>query len=82
MKLLRNLVQIKTEAAEDTFDGGIIHKPDNLKVAAPKGVIMATGPEVEEVKIGQYVVYGKHASQDFEEGSILILETDILCIIK
>lgn len=81
MKLLRNLVKIKIEAAQDTFDGGLIHKPDNLKVAAPKGVVTALGPDVKEVKVGQYVVYGKHSSQEFEKDSVLILEEDILAIL-
>lgn len=81
MKLLRNLVQIKTETAEETFDGGIIHRPDNLKVAAPRGVVIAIGTDVNEVKIGQYVAFGKYSGQEFEKDSILIHEDDVLCIL-
>ena len=78
MKLMRNLVQIKIEGAEETFDGGLIHKPDNLKVTAPEGVITAVGPKVNTVAVGNRVIYGKFSDQEVDEDTVLVCEDDIV----
>lgn len=82
MKLMRNLVQIKVKKADETFKGGIIHKPDNLKVAAPEGVVTAVGPTVgDDIKVGQRVLYGRHSAQELDEDYVLVIEDDILAVL-
>ncbi len=82
MRLMRNLVQISTEEAEETFDGGVIFKPDSLKVKPnTEGTVMAIGPKVNTVSIGQRVLYGKFSAQELED-SVLVHEDDIIAIME
>jgi len=81
MKLMRNLILIKLEDVKDTWDGGIIVKTERAKIPAPQGEVVAIGPDVTEVTIGQTVLFGKFAAQEVGD-EVLICEDDVLAVIS
>lgn len=80
MQLMRNLIQIKLGEPKVTYAGGIIVKTDVAKIPAPRGKVVSVGPDVKEIKVGDEVIFGKHAAQDIGDG-VLICEADVLAII-
>ena len=81
MRLLRELVLIELIDSDETWDGGIILKTEHAKTPPPQGKIIEVGPDVREVKVGQTVIYGKHAAQELEEGKVMVCESDIIAIL-
>lgn len=84
---LHDRVIVKPEAAETKTAGGIII-PDTAKEKPMRGKVIAVGKgkpqEPLTVKVGNTVLYGKHAGMeiDVEGDKVLIMrEQDILAII-
>lgn len=87
MKPVNDRVVVKPAAAEDKTKGGIII-PDTAKEKPQRGEIIAVGPGKEgnamSVKVGDVVLYGKYAGQEFNyEGAdyLIMREDDILVIL-
>jgi len=73
----------RTEDAKTTVSGIII--PDNAKEKPSQGKIVAVGSEVEEITVGDTVVFGKYSGNELSlEGSdYLVMDVDdIFGIIK
>ncbi len=68
----------RTEEAKTTASGIII--PDNATEKPSTGKVVAVSTEVENVKVGDVVVFGKYAGNEFKvEGeNYLIMELDDL----
>lgn len=86
MKPINDRVVIKPAAAEEKTKGGIII-PDNAKEKPLRGEIVAVGPGKKDapmtVKVGDIVLYGKYAGNEFShEGNdyLIMREDDILVI--
>jgi len=78
MKLLKKLVLIEKPKKEESRSGIIL--PETVKDEKPtKGKVLAVGQEVQEVKVGQVVLFKKYALEEYEEGFI-VDERDILGI--
>jgi len=73
----------RLEEANTTASGIII--PDNAKEKPSKGKVLAVGSDVEEVKEGDIVVFGKYAGTDLvlDDNEYLVLEvSDVLGIVN
>lgn len=78
----RVLVQ-RVEEASTTASGIII--PDNVKEKPSQGKVIAVSSEVDNVAIGETVVFGKYAGNELtlEGEDYLVIEVDdLLGIIK
>lgn len=78
----RVLVERQEEATK-TASGIII--PDNAKEKPSQGSVVAISDEVENIKVGDSVVFGKYSGTELtlEAKTYLVIETDdILGIIK
>lgn len=81
-------VLIEREVIEQTTSGIIL--PNAKKHSKSTGTVIAVGPTVEGVKVGDKVVFGRHAgawldqsSQDKDDGTLFICQDeDILCIVE
>ncbi|MCP3932904.1 MAG: co-chaperone GroES [Bacteroidetes bacterium] len=87
MKPINDRVVVKPAAAEEKTSGGIII-PDTAKEKPQKGEVIAVGPgkdgNLVTVQVGDIVLYGKYAGQEFqfEGGDYLVMrEDDILIVI-
>jgi chaperonin GroES len=72
----------RIEEANTTASGIII--PDNAKEKPSRGKVLAIGSDVEEVKEGDTVVFGKYAGTDLvlDDKEYLVLEvSDVLGVI-
>ena len=87
MKPVNDRVVVKPAPAEEKTKGGIII-PDTAREKPQRGEVVAVGPGKEgnlmTVQIGDIVLYGKYAGQEFNyEGSdyLIMREDDILVIL-
>jgi len=77
MKLLKRLVLIEKPKEKSKTNNGI-YLPEVIKDEKPtKGKVLAIGSEVQDVKVGQMVLFKKYALEEYDEGFI-VDERDIL----
>ena len=73
-------VLVQQEKAEDVTKGGIVI-PDQAKQAPGRGVVLAVGKAVEEVEVGDVVLYNKYnvtGVQIEDNDWVVITEENIL----
>lgn len=87
MKPINDRVVVKPAEAEEKTKGGIII-PDTAKEKPLQGEVIAVGPGKDgnamTVKIGDKVLYGKYAGQEFQHNDqdlLILREDDILIIL-
>ena len=87
MKPLFDKVLIKRETLEDKLKTTLIIPDQAAKRNAPAtGVVLAIGPDVEQVEVGQRVLFGLHAGswiKDDDENDVFVcLDVDVLCVME
>jgi len=87
MRPINDRVVIKPAPAEEKTSGGIII-PDTAKEKPQRGEVIAVGPGKSgfpvKVEVGDTVLYGKYAGQEFSfegEDYMIMREDDILVIL-
>ncbi len=87
MRPINDRVVIKPAEAEQKTKGGIII-PDTAKEKPQRGEVVAVGPGKEgnlmTVQVGDVVLYGKYAGQEFSyhgEDYLIMREDDILVVL-
>jgi chaperonin GroES len=79
---LRNRVVIQREASEDKSAGGLI-LPHVAREVRNTGRAIAVGPEVRDVRVGDFVLFGRYSAQTEtheEERIIVMSEDDIMAV--
>ena len=79
---LHDRVIVKPAAAEEKTAGGIII-PDTAKEKPQRGVVQAVGKKVENVKVGDQVLFDKYSGSKLrieDEECLILKEEDILGI--
>lgn len=81
---IKDRIIIKQVAAEEKTKGGIL-LPDEAKSKAPRGEVLAVGPLVKDIQVGDVVLMTdkwfqlfKHETQEF----IVINEPDVVAIVR
>jgi chaperonin GroES len=83
MKPLADRVVLEQLAVEEKTASGII-LPETAQRRPLKGRVIATGPSVKDVKVGDLVIYGQYAHQPFKDTGIeyiVINEPDVIAIV-
>ncbi|MBV6427492.1 MAG: 10 kDa chaperonin 3 [Haliscomenobacter sp.] len=87
MRPINDRVVVKPADAEEKTKGGIII-PDTAKEKPQRGEVIAVGPGKEgnlmTVQVGDIVLYGKYAGQEFSyngEDYLIMREDDILVVL-
>lgn len=87
MRPINDRVVVKPAEAEQKTKGGIII-PDTAKEKPQRGEVIAVGPGKEgnlmTVQVGDTVLYGKYAGQEFNydgEEYLIMREDDILVVL-
>ena len=84
IKPLADRVLILPQPAEEKTVGGIII-PDSLKEKQYQGDVVAIGSKVEEISVGDKVLYNKHMGTECESEGVkhlIMRQEDILAIVK
>ena len=76
---LFDFVHIRKPRAESTTNSGII-LPAEKTVAKFQGTVMAIGPKVKHLKVGDVIIYKQFTSHPIlkTEGEYLVQESDVL----
>jgi len=81
--LADRIVLEQLDSEEKTASGIIL--PDSAQEKPSEGKVLAVGPDVKEVKVGDRVLYGKYGPNEVKvDGTELMIakEEDVLAIIK
>ena len=78
-------VLIKQEEAPQKYGGGTIWIPDSQRQEECKGIVIAVGKDVEEIKKGDYIQYADSITPTKmthnDEEHLLIGQGDVLAIL-
>lgn len=83
LKPLGDYVVAQAEAAESKTASGL-YLPEAAKEKPKTSVVMAVGPDVKQVKVGDRIVYKVYSNTEVKVGKeeyILIKEEDILATV-
>ena len=84
MKPLGDRVVLKQQEAEEKTKSGII-LPDSAKEKPQAAVVVSVGPDVDQVKEGDKVIYTEYAGTEVkyqEEEYTIVDQKDIITIVK
>ena len=84
MKPLGDRVVLKQQEAEEKTKSGII-LPDRAKEKPQAAVVVSVGPDVDQVKEGDKVIYTEYAGTEVkyqEEEYTIVDQKDIIAIVK
>ena len=84
MKPLGDRVVLKQQEAEEKTKSGII-LPDSAKEKPQAAVVVSVGPDVDQVKEGDKVIYTEYAGTEVkyqEEEYTIVDQKDIIAIVK
>jgi len=83
LKPLGDRLLVEYSAAEEKTAGGI-YIPDSAKEKPQEGVVLAVGKDVEEVKAGDRVIFGKYSPDKVTMDGVeyaVIKEDDVMGIV-
>lgn len=88
MKLLRDLILIKVDQPEQKTKSGF-HVPtkdrEGWETLPPTGVVQAVGPDVNEVEVGQHVMFERYGSimldKNLETGGRMCRESQVFAVL-
>lgn len=81
---LRDMMLVKVKGAQERSKGGLF-LPESAKEEKSEGRIIACGPKVKEVKVGDEILFGKYGGDDIEiedEKYKMIKEVEVFAILK
>jgi len=81
---LADYVVAQPEEAESKTAGGL-YLPENAKEKPKTSKVVAVGPDVKGVKVGDRIIYKSYSSTDVKVGAdeyMLVKEEDILATVK
>lgn len=64
---------------------GRIIVPDTAQAKPVRGEIWAVGPLVNDIKVGDVVIYGKYSGVDIEQNNsevVIMHESDVIAIVR
>ncbi len=76
LKTFGNKVIVKVQEAETQTQAGIFI-PDTAREKPNEGTVVAIGPDVNEVKVGDTVIFPKYSTRiEREEGEYVVLKEE------
>lgn len=78
-----NIVAQAEEVATKTASG--IYLPDNTQEKPKTAKVVAVGPAVQQLKVGDRIIYKSFSTTDFKVGKdeyIIVKEEDVLATVK
>lgn len=64
---LGDRVLLKVSEVQQKLTEGGLHIPDNVQETKTEGEVIAVGPDVEMVKVGQTALFGKYAGTQINQ---------------
>lgn len=81
MKVRNSNVLVKREEAETVTKAGIMLVQDSTKKPL-KGTVVSKGMEVEDLDVGDEILFDRYATFQEYEGYIILNEADILLVLN
>jgi len=81
--LADRLVAVREAAQEKTASG--LYLPDNAKEKPSLATVVAVGPDVKAVKIGDKIIYKEYTNTDVKVGTtdyMIVKEEDVLATVS
>ena len=85
VKPLRDCVVIQRKEIDAVTDGGIIMPTEVLEARVNEGVIVKVGNKVEELEVGNYVIFGEYTAKNISAGGlefVVVSEEDVFCVLE
>jgi chaperonin GroES len=79
MKPLKTNVLIQIQKPDEKTNGGII-LPQEAQQSESKGTVLAVGPGVQEVVVGDVVYFQRYQAQELENGQFIAKEETLLAV--
>lgn len=79
---LHNRIAVTLDKPETQSAGGIILPATTFKTGT-EGIVIAIGPKVEQVKVGDHIKFGEHAGTEATANGIdflIMRESDVMMI--
>lgn len=78
---LKNFIHIKKEKPAEKTQGGIYLNKEEVSVKF-QGKVVAIGPDVQQVKVGDTIIYKQFCSHAIPETTdeYIVAETDLLAV--
>lgn len=79
---LHNRIAVTLDKPETTSAGGIILPATTFK-SGTEGIVIAIGPKVEQIKVGDHIKFGEHTGTEATANGLdflLMRETDVMMI--
>lgn len=80
VRLLGARVLVQRDEAEAVTAGGIII-PEDAQARPEQGTVLAVGPAVKDIVVGDVVLFGTYCGSETDYGT-LITEDDVLGVVK
>lgn len=81
MKPTSNKILIEADKPKTKTDGGLYIPEQDWKTLPPTGTVMAIGPDVTTVKVGDRVLFERYGAITVKDESKLCLEQHIMAIL-
>lgn len=84
LKPLADRIVVEKAEEEKKTAGGIII-PDSHSEKPSVGTILSIGKDVQELKVGDKVYFGKYAGTEIKVGDkayLILIETDVLAVLS
>jgi|GEM_PF-768864 chaperonin GroES len=82
----RDNIIVERRESEDVSIGGILIPQDSQDKDKPaEGVITEVGPDVKDLKRGDFVIFGRYSGTEYQFGSQLILfmkEDEVIAVVE
>ncbi len=86
LRPLKSNILVKPNQKSEQLESGLFLPPSALKNDMPEGgAVVAVGSDVEDIKVGDEVVFKKYASSDVEMNGVkymLVPEDDVLAVVE
>lgn len=60
---------------------GSIHIPESAQRRPQEGEVIAVGPDVQDLKVGDRVLFSRHSGLEFEGYGMVIWERDVIGVL-
>lgn len=80
---LRDQILVLRDAAPEATASGIVLAPDATNIT-DQGIVMATGPDAEYLKVGDRVLFGKYTGQSHRGNprEIFVREGEVFAVVE
>lgn len=74
--------RILVKIPETTGKIGLIHIPESAQRKPQEGEVLRVGAQVQDIRVGDRVLFSRHSGMEFEGYGLVIWERDVIGVIE